>query len=148
MFAPAVLPKFRSLRGVFFFAWALAFFGTYSLGATNSGHLGMKNDSYHLYAPYMPQDFCLQTITTAPNNLLLQNFLRVGTLQSIFLFAIHYKLQEADLPKKLRKDLILAKRMIYQFVFPVLVGYPVGQTMPDDFWEKLDEQRREYQLLR
>jgi hypothetical protein len=110
-----------------------------------------KNDDYHLNIRLTPLDFIFQRIVAVPNNAFLQQVLRFGYTQSLFLFAVNHRLAELKrLPLEEKKRLLVARAIFSKAVEPFLVAFPVVNSVAGttDLFEVLDTQRREYQMLR
>ena len=109
-----------------------------------------KNDDAHLVSVLDPMDFCLESIVAVPNNACLQQLLRFGYVQSIFLLATEHKLGESkNLSIAEKQALLVAKSTFQKALRPFLAGYPIANSMfgTTELWQELEEQRRTYQMM-
>lgn len=110
-----------------------------------------KNDDSHLNTLLTPLDFVFQRIVTVPNNAFLQQVLRFGYTESLFLFAVNHRLAESKrLPLAEKKRLLAARAIFSKSVQPFLVAFPVINAVAGttDLFQVLDTERREHQMLR
>ena len=110
-----------------------------------------KNDDSHLNTLLTPLDFIFQRIVAVPNNAFLQQILRFGYTQSLFLFAVNHRLAELKrLPLAEKKSLLAARAIFSKAVKPFLVAFPVINSVAGttDLFQVLDTERREHQMLR
>ena len=110
-----------------------------------------KNDDSHLNTLLTPLDFVFQRIVAVPNNAFLQQVLRFGYTESLFLFAVNHRLAELKrLPLAEKKRLLAARAVFSKSVQPFLVAFPVINAIAGttDLFQVLDTERREHQMLR
>jgi len=135
-------------RSVFFYLFSIAVFLSI---VTCCRCEPRKNDDSHLNTLLTPLDFVFQRIVAVPNNAFLQQVLRFGYTQSLFLFAVNHRLAELKrLPLEEKKRLLIARAVFSKAVEPFLVAFPVINSVAGttDLFQVLDTERREYQMLR
>jgi len=135
-------------RSAFFYVFLLTVFLSIFYCCRCAPH---KNDDSHLNTLLTPLDFIFQRIVAVPNNAFLQQVLRFGYTQSLFLFAVNHRLAELKrLPLAEKKRLIAARAIFSKAVQPFLVAFPVVNAIAGttDLFQVLDTERREHQMLR